>query len=1088
MSEPADIIDIVETPPEPIVEQIYSDAIYDACDTPVSHDANPATMGAIVETERKIFTQIKLLLTQIKGLRDDELKEMLDKFVSIYRNSFERCVFLPEPEGCEEVDPHAALRHHLSLRLDQWNEWFADKGVDRTLGRRFKDPNSKNKARMEGDEAIGLEEMKRRIQQIEQERLYEAELQKYQADQEKLDPHLVVVTSNAEAKRLEKEKKSEARRCARAERAKEKKRQKDVEFLKTVTLECAVGYVDASTLEIYKAKCHLCEDRLTDPKYMIIHEKIKHPMMFFCHYDVEFLKTVTLECAVGYVDASTLEIYKAKCHLCEDRLTDPKYMIIHEKIKHPMMFFCHYCDRTFAAHGPMRVHCETVHLGLPIDPPGRRPPERANCTKGLSAPSQQPAPSEQEKLNRNAAHEDAYSDTVNQVAVDELDEVELNKAQPEPVPPDPAPKLPVQRSRSAQAKLPRRGRGNTKKKGMVVSTTAMPVLDAEDKYELASIADVEKSASSEATFKKRPVAVVAPMTKHDSLEDDGQRPGPSGLSRRARGGNRSRAISSQSVVTEHQGVVPLPRGETRTSSPILVQPVPGRTARRMRIYEEKGVYKLSEMESDEDEVQAKERPVRKIADETTKSGRKARYASEQNCSWDNEEKQYAMRMSNVKLEEEVERSYSRKNLAHRTCSLPPYNMVACAESSVRLKRWLSESDVSMPMTASGIMTGIDEVLRRFGLNSSSSSSSCSDSSLLSDSDLDVSSSTSSDTDSDMGYNERLVKFIVSQPGTAKAMAAFLEKEKLRAKKRETTYAEELLLKMFPSNPRVNTLTASHLKGVGAHRDSAPLDVADATKHGAHSVNPPSSTKPTMASTSLPATKQSEYRATAVPSKAKMASPRPMLLKGKARATELLAKMKAAALARQQQMPGDGSNQSSSASDEEEPHVGDSIRGALPEKKGSRRASELLARMKKAAEARAAESPSSSGEESENEVNMGRIRSKLPEVKGASRATELLARMKAAAQARAAQELCDSSDYDANVQVRAKARTGKRVASSKAKSARKMNTNERKGRCSAMKRTHPPSGDDAYGKSGILPVSAPPAKRNRGRPRKTSTLS
>ncbi|VDM48624.1 unnamed protein product [Toxocara canis] len=628
MSEPADIIDIVETPPEPIVEQIYSDAIYDACDTPVSHDANPATMGAIVETERKIFTQIKLLLTQIKGLRDDELKEMLDKFVSIYRNSFERCVFLPEPEGCEEVDPHAALRHHLSLRLDQWNEWFADKGVDRTLGRRFKDPNSKNKARMEGDEAIGLEEMKRRIQQIEQERLYEAELQKYQADQEKLDPHLVVVTSNAGM----------------------------------------------------------------------------HPLYF----DVEFLKTVTLECAVGYVDASTLEIYKAKCHLCEDRLTDPKYMIIHEKIKHPMMFFCHYCDRTFAAHGPMRVHCETVHLGLPIDPPGRRPPERANCTKGLSAPSQQPAPSEQEKLNRNAAHEDAYSDTVNQVAVDELDEVELNKAQPEPVPPDPAPKLPVQRSRSAQAKLPRRGRGNTKKKGMVVSTTAMPVLDAEDKYELASIADVEKSASSEATFKKRPVAVVAPMTKHDSLEDDGQRPGPSGLSRRARGGNRSRAISSQSVVTEHQGVVPLPRGETRTSSPILVQPVPGRTARRMRIYEEKGVYKLSEMESDEDEVQAKERPVRKIADETTKSGRKARYASEQNCSWDNEEKQYAMRMSNVKLEEEVERSYSRKNLAHRTCSLPPYNMVACAESSVRLKRWLSESDVSMPMTASGIMTGIDE--------------------------------------------------------------------------------------------------------------------------------------------------------------------------------------------------------------------------------------------------------------------------------------------------------------------------------------------------------------------------------------------
>ncbi|VDK55864.1 unnamed protein product [Anisakis simplex] len=302
--------------------QIYSDAIYDACDTPVQDDANPATMGAIVETEKKIFTQIELLLTQIKGLRDNELKEMLDKFIRIYRYSFERCVFLPYPEGCEETDPHAALRHHLSLRLDQWNEWFADKGVDRTLGRRFKDPNSKNKARMEGDEARGLEEMKQRIQQIEQERLYEAELQKYQADQEKLEP--IIPTTSEEAKRLEKEKKSEERRNARAERAKEKKRQKDVEFLRTVTLESAVGFVDEATLEVYKAKCHLCEDRLTDAKFMIIHEKIKHPMMFFCHY----------------------------------------------------------CDRTFAAHGPMRVHCETVHLGLPIDPPGRRPPERANCTKG----------------------------------------------------------------------------------------------------------------------------------------------------------------------------------------------------------------------------------------------------------------------------------------------------------------------------------------------------------------------------------------------------------------------------------------------------------------------------------------------------------------------------------------------------------------------------------------------------------------------------------------------------------------------------------------------------------------------------------
>uniref|UniRef100_A0A914R8L4 C2H2-type domain-containing protein n=1 Tax=Parascaris equorum TaxID=6256 RepID=A0A914R8L4_PAREQ len=115
---------------------------------------------------------------------------------------------------------------------------------------------------MEGEEAIGLEEMKHRIQQIEQERLFEAELQKYQADQEKLDPHPAINNAGMRKKSLI-----------------------DVEFLKTITLESAVGYVEPSVLEIYKAKCHLCEDRLTDPKYMIIHEKIRHPMMFFCHYE-----------------------------------------------------------------------------------------------------------------------------------------------------------------------------------------------------------------------------------------------------------------------------------------------------------------------------------------------------------------------------------------------------------------------------------------------------------------------------------------------------------------------------------------------------------------------------------------------------------------------------------------------------------------------------------------------------------------------------------------------------------------------------------------------------------------------------------
>lgn len=72
---------------------------------------------------------------------------------------------------------------------------------------------------------------------------------------------------------------------------------------------------------------------------------------------------------------------------------------------------------------------------------------------------------------------------------------------------------------------PRRSRGNSKKGSTGVSTAAMPVLDAEDRFELGSCINLENSVSPEATPKKRPIAVVAPMTKHDSLESSDQRPG-----------------------------------------------------------------------------------------------------------------------------------------------------------------------------------------------------------------------------------------------------------------------------------------------------------------------------------------------------------------------------------------------------------------------------------------------------------------------------------------------------------------------------------------------------------------------------------
>ncbi|MFH4980786.1 hypothetical protein AB6A40_007495 [Gnathostoma spinigerum] len=299
--------------------QVFSTVVYDACDTPVACDANPATVAAILETEGKIHNALRKMLINIKKLPDDIVDELLKKFVLMYRYSFERCINLPPPEGLEGEEPLAALRHHLSFRLDQWNEWHGDKGIDRLLGRNFTDPNGENKARMGDDEAAGLQQMKERVMGIEKERMIEAEKKK-----KELMMSEAKILNEEQAKKLAKAKKSEERRLARAERTKKKKWQKEIEFLKAVTLEQVVGNVPLGVLKIYKAKCHLCEDRLTDAKYLSMHVKIRHPAVYFCHY----------------------------------------------------------CDRTFASHGPLRVHCEVLHPGVPIDPEGRRPPERANCTNG----------------------------------------------------------------------------------------------------------------------------------------------------------------------------------------------------------------------------------------------------------------------------------------------------------------------------------------------------------------------------------------------------------------------------------------------------------------------------------------------------------------------------------------------------------------------------------------------------------------------------------------------------------------------------------------------------------------------------------
>lgn len=110
----------------------------------------------------------------------------------------------------------------------------------------------------------------------------------------------------------------------------------------------------------------------------------------------------------------------------------------------------------------MRVHCETVHLGLPVDPPGRRPPERANCTKGPSAhfhqqpPSQNQQQQEQQKEQQWSTRAvNTNSDPVNtsEVAVDGPNEVEVNKEPTISVSLDTAPTLPVQRAAPAQSKV-----------------------------------------------------------------------------------------------------------------------------------------------------------------------------------------------------------------------------------------------------------------------------------------------------------------------------------------------------------------------------------------------------------------------------------------------------------------------------------------------------------------------------------------------------------------------------------------------------------------------------------------------------------
>uniref|UniRef100_A0A0N5ATB7 C2H2-type domain-containing protein n=1 Tax=Syphacia muris TaxID=451379 RepID=A0A0N5ATB7_9BILA len=65
---------------------------------------------------------------------------------------------------------------------------------------------------------------------------------------------------------------------------------------------------------------------------------------------------------------SDLPLYKVKCHSCDCRFIEAKYLVMHEENFHKKVFCCHYCCSTFSTPDLLRAHCEKMHVGLHVGP------------------------------------------------------------------------------------------------------------------------------------------------------------------------------------------------------------------------------------------------------------------------------------------------------------------------------------------------------------------------------------------------------------------------------------------------------------------------------------------------------------------------------------------------------------------------------------------------------------------------------------------------------------------------------------------------------------------------------------------------
>ena len=50
-------------------EKVFSDGLYDACDTPITTSGTPATVPLILNMEKKIEHAIHLMFSKIKGIK-----------------------------------------------------------------------------------------------------------------------------------------------------------------------------------------------------------------------------------------------------------------------------------------------------------------------------------------------------------------------------------------------------------------------------------------------------------------------------------------------------------------------------------------------------------------------------------------------------------------------------------------------------------------------------------------------------------------------------------------------------------------------------------------------------------------------------------------------------------------------------------------------------------------------------------------------------------------------------------------------------------------------------------------------------------